>query len=92
MNPSYQTIDITNWKEKTLETLSKAIENAVWDTQRIVIRELPNKLIMTPAQYDILQEDPMMQKFYKSNEHVYVTKHNAMDVIIKGFDDHGNMV
>lgn len=90
MNQAYQTIDITDWKQNTLETLAKAIEDAVADTQRVVIRELPNRLVMTPAQYDILQEDPMMQKFYKSNEHVYVTKHNAMDVIIRGFDDQGN--
>jgi hypothetical protein len=76
------TIDIREWK-MTGDDLKKEIVNAVRDTQRYVIQTLPNKLVMTPAQYDDLQHDPEMHGFYKEQQRVYVTTENAMDVIIE---------
>lgn len=76
------TLDITDWKQTGWE-LKIEIDKAVASTQSVIIQPLPNKIIMTKAQYDMLQHDPEMIGAYKSNEHLYKTTHNLMDVIIK---------
>lgn len=75
-------LDITPWKQKGWE-LKVEIENAVASTQSIIIQPLPNILIMTKAQYDDLQHDPEMIGAYQSTQHLYLTPHNVMDVVIK---------
>jgi len=59
-------LDITDWHEKGQE-LSKAIELAVKDTQRVVVRALPDRLIMTPAQYSDLSKNPDMLQAYNES-------------------------
>ena len=78
----YQTIDIRDWKEVG-EDLKQAIEQAVKNTQAVIIRELPHTIVMTGKQYDMLQTDPEMRGFWTDQQRVYVTTQNAMDVIIK---------
>jgi hypothetical protein len=82
MMSDYQTIDIRDWKQQHAD-LKTEIVNAVKSTQSVVVRPLPDKLVMTPIQYDMLQQDPEMQGMYESNQHVYVTSENAMEVIIQ---------
>lgn len=79
---NYQTIDIRDWRQ-TGQELKTAIWQAVKDTQLFVVRPLPNELVMTGDQYDMLQDDPEMQGMWQSQQRVYVTPDNAMDVIIQ---------
>lgn len=76
------TVDITNLQLHGKE-LTDQIHQAVKDTQRYIIRPLPNKLVMRPDQFDELQHDPDMLGDYEPENHVFLTPMNAMDVVIK---------
>lgn len=78
---SYDTIDITDCKLKGEELVTE-IADRVKATQAVIIRTLPNKLVMRPDQYDELQHDIDMHGNYEE-EAVFITPHNAMDVIVK---------
>lgn len=78
----YQTIDIRDWKH-TGDELKREIVEAVKSTQLLIVRPLPDKLVMTGEQYDMLQSDPEMHGMWESQQRVYVTSENAMDVIIQ---------
>lgn len=78
----YKTIDIREQKETGIE-LKKLIQQAVADTQRTIIRELPDTLVLTGPQYDSLQDDDEMRGFWTTQERVYVTELNCMNVVIK---------
>lgn len=75
-------LDIRQFKENTLETLNAAIQLAVKDTQRVLIRELPNQIKMTPAQYDLLQSDSDLKGDYDTKDKLYRTPMNVMEVVI----------
>lgn len=78
----HNTLDITDFKEQGVE-LAKAIENAVKDTQRVVIRELPNELLMTQAQFDDLQKVTGTFESYIPDYYMFKTKLNVMEVRVK---------
>lgn len=78
----YQVLDISDWKQKG-EELVKEINEAVKDTQKVIIRPLPHTIVMTGTQYDMLQNDPEMRGWHGAQQRVYITKLNAMDVVIK---------
>lgn len=80
---TYDNLDIRHLKQRDKHALMKQIAEMVKDTQRYLIRELPNTITMTTKQYDLLQNDPNMLGAYDSNEHLFVTPHNAMEVVIK---------
>lgn len=82
-------LDIRDWKQTGME-LKTEISNAVAATQSVVIQPLPNKLIMTQAQYDMLESDPDLVGV-EPKERIYITPHNAMDVIISEVDDNHNV-
>ena len=74
-------LDITDWKQRTAQTLFPAIERAVADTQKVVIRSLPNRILMTPVQYRLLEN--RFAPMYASEDVLLVTKHNVMEVKVK---------
>lgn len=76
------TLDITDWKQKD-DDLRREIVNAVLSTQAVLVQPLPDQLVMTKAQFDMLDTDPRMQAMYQSTERLYVTPHNAMEVVVK---------
>lgn len=77
------TLDITDFKESR-DLLPVAIANAVQDTQRLITRQLPNKLIMRKDQYEMLEHDSDMLGLPGSpKDRIYLTPYNAMDVVIK---------
>lgn len=77
------TLDITPLKETGL-ALKQAILNAVKDTQSaVLLTPLPNKLVMTAKQFAELDPLGGMQMAYQSEERIYMTPLNAMDVVIK---------
>lgn len=71
------TLDIRDFKETNLT----AITNAVKDTQRYIIHELPNQIIMTKKQYQVLQHDPDM--LHNEKDHLYITPLNVMEVVVQ---------
>ena len=75
-------LDITNLKETGLE-LRIAIIQGVKDTQRTIIQELPNELLMTKKQFKDLQKDPMLQLMYDSKDFLYQTPMSVMEVRVK---------
>lgn len=79
----YDNLDIRHVKTRDKHALMKEIASMVKDTQRYIIRELPNVITMTPKQFDILQNDVNMLGAYNSNEHLFITPHNVMEVVIK---------
>lgn len=74
-------LDITGFKENTLESLHQAIVHAVKDSQRVLIQEHYSELLMTQAQYDLLQPD--MDLMYRSDTYLYRTPLNIMEVRVK---------
>lgn len=75
-------LDIRDFKERGYE-LKIAIANAVQDTQRVIIRTLPDVIIMTKKQFKMLRNDEEMQHTTDYKEHLYLTPHNAMEVVVK---------
>jgi predicted RNA-binding protein len=80
LNPNV--LDITNAKVKG-EELKKEIEYAVKQTQSVVIRELPNQILMTQEQYDDLKPGFSMQEFAGQEYYLYRTKLNIMEIEVK---------
>lgn len=78
----YQTLDMRNVKELGLE-LNTLIQQGVKDTQSVVERPLPHTLVITGKQFDSLQTDPDMRGFWSTQERIFVTPLNVMDVVIK---------
>lgn len=80
---SLNTLDITPLKEKGL-ALHKAIEQAVKDqTSGTLYIPLPSEILMTQAQYDNLIKLANMHDMYASNQQLYKTKYNVMEVKVK---------
>jgi len=82
-NMALQILDITASKHREITPLKQEIYNAVKDTQRVIIRELPNQLLMTREQFDLLQEEPEFQRMYESKDFLYYTPMNVMEVRVK---------
>lgn len=85
------TLDISDLKERG-EALREAIFNAVKDTQSIVVKPLPNVLVMTKDQFDdqlpfdeMVVPDGVVDR-YKPKDHLWITPINAMDVVVKDAD------
>ena len=73
------TLDITSFKEKGTE-LHTAIENAVKSTQQYVIQPLPDWIKMRKSQFQDLAKLHNMGDMFNSEERMYITKHNIMQI------------
>lgn len=71
-------LDITGFRERGSE-LKIAITNAVKDTQRVIIRTLPDDLIMTKKQFKMLRSTPEMMET-NAKEYLYITSYNVMEI------------
>ncbi len=72
-------LDITPLKERG-DALKKMIVQGVKDTQKWIIQDLPNELHMTRKQFEMLQTDPEMMGTHNSQDHLYMTPLNVMEV------------
>lgn len=77
-----KTLDITEFREKGRE-LFEAIEKAVGDTQRVLIQDLPNEILMTNTQFDDLNSLSGFTQMYKSKDRLFQTRYNVMEVRVK---------
>ena len=81
-------LDIRDFKEKG-DDLRKVILDAVEDTQRVLVRPYPDRLVITKAQYDDLAGRPEMSHMYDPYSSInqeffmYQTKHNVMEIEIR---------
>lgn len=75
-------LDIRDWRQKGGE-LHQKIEDAVYDTQRGILRPLPSELWMTQDQFNDLSLLAHMPYLHQSTERIYTTKRNAMEVKVK---------
>ncbi len=72
--------DVRHQTQVDKEQLQKDIVETVAATQSpLLVVPLPNILLLTRRQYDLLQNDPDMLGTY-ADQRVYVTPLNAMDV------------
>jgi 2-oxo-4-hydroxy-4-carboxy--5-ureidoimidazoline (OHCU) decarboxylase len=78
-------LDIRDYKQKTGDTLAKAIEQAVKDTQSVVVRAYPDRLVLTQKQYNLLARKPEMHTIEAEGQdyYLYRTKYNIMELEIK---------
>lgn len=81
------TLDITGWKQRGV-SLRKAIIETVKDTQSVIVRSYPDKIIMTQAQYKMLSGTPDVipgshDPSFEQEFYLYHTPHNLMEIIIK---------
>lgn len=79
----YKAAGHTN-REKAAD-LHKHIENEVKATQSVVVRAYPDKLIISPSQYDILAMQPNMFAYGKAGQEfwLYRTRYNIMELEVK---------
>lgn len=73
-------LDITSWKQKG-QALKEAIEKEVKGLSETLISiPLPSKILMTQAQYDDLMKLGNMSNMFHSEDQMYRTPHNVMEV------------
>lgn len=72
-------LDITSFKETGMK-LAEAIEKAVKDTQTPILTPLPDEIRMTQAQFKDLAKLSGMQHLHQSNDRMWVTSMNVMEV------------
>lgn len=90
MNPftTENILDIRDFKEKG-DDLRKVILDAVEDTQRVLVRPYPDRLVLTKDQYNELARTDGMSKMYDPIQSIgqeffmYQTKHNVMEIEIR---------
>lgn len=76
------TLDITDWKE-TGEELKRMITVAVKDTQRLILKPLPDIMLITKAQFDYFVTDPDIIQMYETTDLLYSTPYNVMEIRVK---------
>jgi hypothetical protein len=74
-----KTLDIRQFKQ-TGKQLMTEIEEAVADSQRVIIQQLYDELLMTQAQFNNLQATGGTFESYVPDFYLYRTKHNVMEV------------
>jgi hypothetical protein len=65
------------------KALRQEIVDRVKATQSVIIRTLPDLLILTKEQYKDLEHDPQMIDMHQSKERIYATQYNVMELSIK---------
>lgn len=75
------TVDITDCKETGAE-LAEIIHQAVKDTQRVIIQDLPFMLRMTSAQFEMLKNDPDYSPQEMNGIAIWITPDNVMEIHI----------
>ena len=76
------TLDITSYKVKGKELL-ELIDQAVRDTQKVILRPLPDRIIMTKDQFDDLAKIIKLPDMHNSKERMLITRYNVMEIDVK---------
>lgn len=77
-------LDITKYEELSKDDLKARIVRDVENTQSTAIEiPLPDLLLIRHDQYDLLQEDPDLFGAYESEQYMYRTPLNVMELRVK---------
>lgn len=80
MTLSLTTLDITDRKEKGQELHNIIVLEAKRASESKLYIPIPNLLLMSADQYDDLNNLSGLQEMYHSDEKMYVTPYNVMEV------------
>jgi hypothetical protein len=84
MNLLVNTLDITSFKQKGQELRAEILKEVKGIAESSLIVTLPDSIRMTQAQYDDLMEIADMPNMYHSEDRMYVTPYNIMEVRVSG--------
>lgn len=77
-------MDITGYPELDIDALKERITKDVEKTQsRSVILPLPDLLMCRPDQYELMQTDPDLSEVYDSEDYIWRTPLNVMELRIQ---------
>lgn len=74
------TLNITSFSYSNKLDLITQITRAVKDTQRVLVRDLPNTITMNKQQFKMLKHDSDMLNSQSDN--LFRTQYNVMEVIV----------
>lgn len=73
-------LDITGWKQKGQELKDAIDKECKGLSETLIAIPLPSKILMTQAQYDDLMKLNALPNMYHSEDRMYLTSHNVMEV------------
>jgi hypothetical protein len=73
-------LDITNWKDKGLDLKLRIDKEVKSIAKSKILVDLPSKLQMTQDQFDDLNRLNHLPTMYHTEDRMYVTKYNVMEV------------
>lgn len=74
------TLNITSFSYSNKLDLITQITRAVKDTQRVLVRDLPNTITMNKQQFKMLKHDSDMLNSQSDN--LFRTQYNVMEVVV----------
>lgn len=72
--------DITNYPQKGIELVERINRDMKEANKSIFMSQMPNVLQMTQAQYNDLMQLNRLDNMFHSDEQMFVTKYNVMEV------------
>lgn len=73
-------LDISNWKQKGQELALEINKQMEGMSESLIFSTLPSKIQMTQSQYDDLMKLGNLPNMYYSEDRMYRTPHNIMEV------------
>jgi len=74
------TLNVTSFSYSNKLDLITQITRAVKDTQRVLVRDLPNTITMNKQQFKMLKHDSDMLNSQSDN--LFRTQYNVMEVVV----------
>lgn len=83
MTLSLTTLDVTDRKEKGIGLHNIIVKEAKRASQSSLSIPIPNVLLLTQKQYDDLNNLSKLENMYHSEDKLYVTPYNVMEVRVQ---------
>jgi hypothetical protein len=78
------TLDITSWQDKNEHLQEKILKHIKGLHKTLLIMPMPDELLLTQSQFDQLAKLSNMGTMYHSNDRMFFTDWNVMEVKVKG--------
>lgn len=76
------TLDISSWKQKGQELHERIVKEIKPLATSKLLTPIPDRIRMSEAQYDDLGKLFNMETFYHTDDKLYTTPYNVMDVVV----------
>lgn len=76
-------LDITSYKQKGQDLFDAIIKEVKGLSQSLISVPLPSKILMTQAQYDDLHQLGRVENFYHTEDKMFQTPFNVMEVRVQ---------